>query len=86
MAINYLESPVAAIRSIHDVQRESLPDGLDDCFAFLVIIDKLALIRRTHIQKTAITDDSPVAIVVVRFDQLSNRNFRCLIFMMFSCE
>ena len=60
-----LEGAVAALRPVHDVQREAVHDGIDHGLALLVLVDEFALVGGADVEAPVISDDALVAVVGV---------------------
>ena len=63
LAVHHLEGAVAALRPVHDVERESVHDGVDHGLALPVLVDELALVGGADVELAAVADDALVAAV-----------------------
>ena len=75
LAVHHLEGAVAALRPVHDVEREAVHDGVDHGLALPVPVDELALVGGADVEPAAVADDALVALVGVVLNEVADGDF-----------
>ena len=72
LTVDQFECTVVTDSPVHDVERESFAHGVDHGIPLAVLVDELALVSRTDVEKATESDDTLLSVVLVTGCQLAD--------------